>query len=135
MTLPMLPDLKIKHTVLTLNTKNSEERVMAENYPTSQNTLKKTLLATAFTTALGVSATALADQVSGTFSGVFTLLAPNNAIATNSDASLNIYGGLRTETSGTFTYDIATGLGGMIIEPFFWIASSILENCDAHYFA
>jgi hypothetical protein len=80
--------------------------------------LKKTALAAALTAAIGIPASASADTITMSFTGVFTLINSTNSINPNSDASLNVYGGQRTLVSGTGTFDTSTGSGSALINPF-----------------
>ena len=95
---------------------------MFENNPTSHNLFKKTALAVALTTALGVSAQALADTVSGSMTGQFTLSDATGNPQVNGDshdpAGIPGLGSQRTPVSGTFTYDLAKKTGTLTIAPF-----------------
>ena len=89
---------------------------MFENNPIKESSPKKAVLATALAAAIGYTAPVTSDQISGNFSGLFTLVTPTGVANFNTDADF------RTPVSGTFNYDIATGLGTMAIAPFsfFW---------------
>ncbi len=95
---------------------------MFEHNPTGHHTLKKTALAAALAAAMGMSATAPADQVSGTFTGHFTLADASGAPQVNGDsndpAAIPGVGSQRTPVTGSFTYDLATETGSMEINAF-----------------
>ena len=73
--------------------------------------LKKTLLTTAMTAVIGVSATtASADVVNVDFDGWFTMLQPaGTAALINGDASSQGMYGRRTAVTGAMSFDTATG--------------------------
>lgn len=75
------------------------------------NILKKTALAAAVATAMGVSATVSADVVNMDFTGLFTMLNPDGSIVANGDTS-NAFG-MRTDVSGSavFNTDPTAGNG------------------------
>jgi len=89
--------------------------------------LKKTALASAVAISLGASVaavptTASAAIVNATFDGLFTLL--NASGAPNQNTSYPYYGdttwgyGLRTQISGTFSFNTSTGAGTATVNPF-----------------
>lgn len=77
------------------------------------NNLKKTALASALTATMGVSASASADIINISFTGLFTLVTPTGAANFNPDAA-----GFRTAVSGTGSFDTANGAGSATITPF-----------------
>jgi hypothetical protein len=94
--------------------------------------LKKTALASAVAISLGagvaaVPMTASAAIVNASFDGLFTMLNPAGAPLQNS--SYPYYGdptwgyGLRTQISGTFTFNTSTGAGTAVVNPFEFYAS------------
>jgi hypothetical protein len=86
--------------------------------------LKKTLLATAVTTAMAATAIeAQADPIlTADWSGLFTILNPDGVGLQN--VSYPYYGdptwgyGFRTQVSGTMTFDLATGSGSATVASF-----------------
>ncbi|HIB85439.1 MAG TPA: hypothetical protein EYO59_12820, partial [Chromatiaceae bacterium] len=86
--------------------------------------LKKTLLATAVTTAFAATAIeAQADPIlTADWSGLFTILNPDGVGLQN--VSYPYYGdptwgyGFRTQVSGTMTFDLATGSGSATVNSF-----------------
>ena len=89
------------------------------------NNLKKTALAAACATAMGVSATASADIIMDlSYSGWFTMI---NAGGTdglvNGDASGNEYYGRRTAVNGTMNFNLDTGAGTGTMVPFSFFGS------------
>lgn len=84
----------------------------------TEGKFNKTALSTALALTMCTAAPSYADQVSGTYTGIFTLVTPTNAANFNADS-----GGFRTPVSGTFSYDIATGAGSMTITPFSFFGS------------
>jgi hypothetical protein len=80
------------------------------------NKLKKTALAAALVSAMGVSGTASADIITMTFDGLFTMLNPDGSIVANGDSTLAY--GLRTAVTGTASFDTATGAGTGDFTPF-----------------
>lgn len=86
--------------------------------------LKKTALATAVTAAMGVGAMASAQAaiLTATWDGLFTMLDPNGVQLQNT--SYPYYGdptwgyGLRTQISGTFSFDTTTGAGSATVNSF-----------------
>jgi len=87
--------------------------------------LKKTALSAAMATALGVSGmtattTAVADSVSMSWSGVFTMVTPSGASGLKNPDTFQgaPYYGYRTPVSGTLTFDLATNSGTGTVVPF-----------------
>jgi hypothetical protein len=82
--------------------------------------MKKTLVAAALIGALGVSATASADVIEISWSGLFTMGAAGAAgIVTNpSAAGLSDPFGAQTPVAGTMTFDTDTGAGSATLDPF-----------------
>jgi len=89
--------------------------------------LKKTAIASAVAVSLGISVaaaptTASADIITATFDGLFTMLDPGGVQLQNT--SYPYYGdptwgyGLRSQISGTFTFDTVTGAGTATVNPF-----------------
>ncbi|MFK5947582.1 MAG: VPLPA-CTERM sorting domain-containing protein [Methylococcales bacterium] len=85
--------------------------------------LKKTALSLALGAALGLSATASqAVIIDMDYSGLFTMLDPAGAVLQNT--SYPYYGdptwgyGLRTQISGTMSFDTDTGAGSGTVQPF-----------------
>lgn len=88
--------------------------------------LKKSLLSTAITTAIGLgSSAASADIISGTFNGLFTLIDPGGVALNNSDAGTQAYYGWRTDVAGTVTFDTSTGAGSGTLTPFSFSAGGL----------
>jgi hypothetical protein len=94
--------------------------------------LKKTALASAVAISLGagmaaVPTAASAAIVSATFDGLFTML--NSSGAPTQNTSYPYYGdttwgyGLRTQISGTFTFNTSTGAGSATVNPFQFFAA------------
>ena len=90
--------------------------------------IKKTLLATAVTTAMGATAieAQAAPILSADWSGLFTILNSSGTGLQNS--SYPYYGdptwgyGFRTQVSGTMTFDLATGSGSATVNSFDFFA-------------
>ena len=62
-----------------------------------------------------------------TFTGVHTLLGPSGAPIQNVDATTNSYSGFRTNISGTYSIDNATGIGVMTIDPFNFLGGGAVQ--------
>jgi len=75
--------------------------------------MKKTLLSAAIVSALGVSTSANADLVAGTWTGYFTMLNASGAFVPNTDIPPGTVasGGNRSAINGTLGFDTATGAG------------------------
>jgi hypothetical protein len=75
--------------------------------------MKKTLLSAAIVSALGVSTSANADLVAGTWTGFFTMLNASGAFVPNTDIPPGTVatGGARSAITGGLTFDTATGAG------------------------
>jgi hypothetical protein len=106
---------------------------MNNNISTGTAPFKTKLLGTAVALALGTgmlaaATTAQAETLSATWTGLHTLLDPNGLPLEN--VSLPYYYdptwgyGMRTQVSGTLSYDTATGDAGMSISPFQWGAGN-----------
>ncbi len=88
------------------------------------NNLKKTAVAAAIATAMGVSATASADVITVSYDGWFTMInAGGTGALNNGDASSLGYYGWRTPVTGTMTFDTVTGAGGGTMVPFSFFGS------------
>jgi hypothetical protein len=89
---------------------------------------QKTALAAAVVTSLGVSASASAVTVEMSWSGLFTLLDPAGAVLQNNTSPYYYdptWGyGLRTQISGTMTFDSNTGAGSGTIAPFEFLSGT-----------
>ncbi len=90
---------------------------------TMKSRLKKTVLCVALVSALGGVATqASADTINVSWKGLFTMLDPSGTALMNT--SLPYYNdktwgyGLRTQISGTMSFDTATGSGSGTVVPF-----------------
>jgi hypothetical protein len=84
--------------------------------------VKKTLLSVAIAGAMGVSAAAQADTITGSWAGWFTMLTPaggsGGSIQANSDSTDPTMGTDRTWITGTLSFDTATGAGSGTVVPF-----------------
>jgi len=89
--------------------------------------LKKTVLATAVGVSLGLSVaaiptTASAAVVNATWSGLFTMLDPTGVALANTSKPYyydKTWGyGLRTQITGTFSFNTSTGSGSAVVNPF-----------------
>jgi hypothetical protein len=87
--------------------------------------MKKTLLSAAVVSALGVSTSANADLIAGSWSGVFTMIGAAGTFTANGDAGGNGTGGNRTFISGGLTFDTATGAGTGSVVPFSFFGSGV----------
>jgi hypothetical protein len=85
--------------------------------------LKKTALASAVALGLGMSASASADVISMSFSGLFTMLNPDGSIVANGDSSLAY--GMRTNVTGTASFDTVTGAGSGLFTPFSFFGNGV----------
>jgi hypothetical protein len=85
--------------------------------------MKKTLLSAAIVSALGVSTSANADLIAGSWSGVFTMIGAGGTFTLNGDVAGNAYGGNRTVVSGGLTFDTTTGAGTGTVTPFSFFGS------------
>ena len=87
--------------------------------------MKKTVLTTAMTAAIGLSATtAQADIISADFTGLFTLVGPDGTfVNVNSDAGGAPWYGNRTPVAGTVSFDTSTGAGSGTVDPFSFFAA------------
>jgi hypothetical protein len=85
--------------------------------------MKKTALAAAVTTAMGgISASAVADSIDMSFTGVFTMIAPTGSAAQiNPDAPGSAWFGNRSDITGTMSFDLTnfTGTGTVASFSFF----------------
>jgi hypothetical protein len=94
----------------------------AMNNSTMKTRLKKTAIAAAVVASLGVSASASAVTLEMSWSGLFTMLDPTGKPLGNtsnpyySDPTWSY--GLRTQISGTMTFDLNTGAGSGTVVPF-----------------
>lgn len=82
-------------------------------------TFKKTVLGVAVAAAMGVSATASAQVVDFSYSGMFTMLSAAGAMMANTSAphASNEWSGLRTNITGTMHFDTVTGAGsGTVVD-------------------
>ena len=82
---------------------------------------KRSALAAALTLSLGAGALAeraYADTYTFSFSGEFTMLTSTGTPLTNTSSSSNSWSGLRTDITGTMTYDTVAGTGSGTIAPF-----------------
>jgi hypothetical protein len=83
---------------------------------------QKSVLTVAVATALGVSPVVQADSITATWTGAYSLLAPNGDLILDNDSSTCIPGAIvvctRFAISGTLTFDTATGTGAGTITPF-----------------
>lgn len=97
---------------------------------------KKTALAAALTATLGVGSVATAEAaiINASFDGLFTML--NASGAPTQNTSYPYYGdatwgyGLRTQISGTFTFDTDTGAGSALVDPFDFFAAGPAQAHD-----
>lgn len=80
--------------------------------------LKKTAIAAAVATTLGVSTSASADIIDMTFTGKFTLMDASGVVQLNGDATGGADYGYRTAVSGSGSFDTATGSGSATIGAF-----------------
>jgi hypothetical protein len=87
--------------------------------------MKKTLLSAAIVSALGISTSANADLVAGSWSGVFTMIGAGGTFTLNGDAAGNSTGGNRTFITGGLTFDTATGAGSGTVTPFSFFGSGV----------
>ena len=62
-----------------------------------------------------------------TYTGVFTLLDPAGDLVLNTDATTNSYSGYRTDVSGSYSIDMATGAGSMTTTPFDFFGGGPLQ--------
>ena len=87
--------------------------------------LKKTVLTTAMTAVIGMSATtASADTIVVSYAGWFTMLNPGGTDAlVNGDYGSNSMYGRRTGVSGTMSFDTTTGAGSGTMVPFSFFGS------------
>jgi len=97
--------------------------------------MKKTLLSAAIVSALGISASASADTITGSWTGWFTMIQANGAVTANSDYTTCSANGstgtnsmfnagtcVRTAVSGTLGFDTATGAGTGTVNAFSFFA-------------
>jgi hypothetical protein len=87
--------------------------------------MKKTLLSAAIVSALGVTTSANADMVAGTWSGVFTMLGAGGTFTDNPDSPGGAWSGHRSDITGTLTFDTATGAGTGTVVPFSFFGSGV----------
>ena len=82
--------------------------------------LKKTAMSAAVAFALGVPATAMADEYAFSYSGIFTMLsAAGNAMTNTSPPhASNEWSGVRTNITGTMLFDTDTGAGSITVLDF-----------------
>lgn len=93
---------------------------------------KKTLLSAAMAGAMGVSVSANAGTVVGSWTGAFTMLNAGGQVTFNSDVG-SCYTGMqlsgtqciRTAVSGTLTFDTSTGAGSGTVVAFSFFGSGI----------
>jgi len=85
--------------------------------------MKKTLLSAAIVGALGVSTSANADIITGSWSGVFTMIGAAGTFTANGDAGGNGTGGNRTFITGGLSFDTFTGAGTGTVTPFSFFGS------------
>jgi hypothetical protein len=95
-------------------------------------TNKKSLLTAAIAATISaVSASASADLITGSWTGLFTTLAPNGAVTANTDINdcvapyLQVFSCTRTSIAGTLTFDTATGSGAGTVVPFSFLGSGL----------
>lgn len=93
--------------------------------------LKKTALATALAMTMGVSPTASADTIDMSFTGLFTMLNPDGSIVANSDSNLLL--GLRTEMTGTATFNTDTGTGTGAFAPFSFFGNGVASTTSISF--
>jgi hypothetical protein len=94
---------------------------------------KKTLVATAMATAMGITTYANAAVITGTFTGAFTMLNAKGQITYNSDVgscydvanTINTGQCARTAISGSMSFDTTTGAGSASITPFSFFGSGL----------
>lgn len=79
--------------------------------------MKKTILASAMVTALGVAGSADAAVYAYDWTGVFTMLNPTGAFFQNSDAKATDQG-YQTPITGSMTFDTVSGAGTADVTPF-----------------
>jgi hypothetical protein len=91
------------------------------------NNLKKTAVAAAVATTLGMTATtASADVISADFTGWFTMINAGGTDAlVNGDASTQAFYGRRTAVSGDFVFDTDTGAGSADFTGFSFFGSGL----------
>lgn len=90
--------------------------------------LKKTAIAAALVTAVGTPTVSIADTISMSFTGLFTLIGGVGAINPNSDsAGGDDVAGTRTLVSGTGSFDTTTGAGSATINAFSFFGNGLAE--------
>lgn len=100
------------------------------------NSFKKTLVSTALVAALGVTASADATVLNFDYSGLFTMLTADGKPVTNTatayyyDATWGY--GLRTQISGTISFDLDTGSGSGTVTPFQFFGDDAVKVANAH---
>ncbi len=82
------------------------------------NQWKKTAVSAAVAVALGASATASADTIDFSFTGLFTMLDPSGKVMQNTSYKYGYESGNRTRITGTMSFDTATGAGTGTLVPF-----------------
>jgi hypothetical protein len=88
--------------------------------------MKKTVLAAAVATAVGIPATASADSITMTFGALFTMINASGAGVLNNTDSTGAPGyGFRTPVTGTASFDLGTGAGSAVITPFSFFGSGV----------
>jgi hypothetical protein len=101
--------------------------------------LKKTIISTAIVSSLTgvIAAPAQADLLGFSYTGLFTMLDPGNNIFQNRSYPYyddTTWGyGHRTQISGTFTFDTASGASSGTVNPFAFALNGLAEPSDLQF--